>query len=168
MGTPALGCHPNGQHRNGYTSLGLPPNSLGAEGTPISSGFPNNQGCRRHTSLSTNPRGPLETATRLAQLYEFWNPIHILTQLQVQGCYPRSQALWDHWGRDRDPSPLTVTPHQKGSNASNQMTQTATLNLESYYDSTTEDSMAEDVQKFISVAFKRCLTGRGKNLQENF
>ena len=25
MGTPALGCHPNGQHWNGYTSLGLPP-----------------------------------------------------------------------------------------------------------------------------------------------
>ena len=43
MGTPALGCHPNGQHWNGCTSLGLPPNSLGAEGTPISSGCPNNQ-----------------------------------------------------------------------------------------------------------------------------
>ena len=34
------------------------------------------------------------------------------------------------------------------------------FNLESYYDSTTEDRTAEDVQKFISVAFKRCLPHR--------
>ena len=32
------------------------------------------------------------------------------------------------------------------------------FDLESYYDSTTEDRMAEEVQKFISVAFKRCLS----------
>ena len=32
------------------------------------------------------------------------------------------------------------------------------FDLESYYDSTTEDRTAEDVQKFISVAFKRCLS----------
>ena len=34
------------------------------------------------------------------------------------------------------------------------------FNLESYYDSATEDRTAEDVQKFISVAFKRCLSHR--------
>ena len=32
------------------------------------------------------------------------------------------------------------------------------FDLESYYDSATEDRTAEDVQKFISVAFKRCLS----------
>ena len=32
------------------------------------------------------------------------------------------------------------------------------FDLESYYDSTTEDRMAEEVLKFISVAFKRCLS----------
>ena len=31
------------------------------------------------------------------------------------------------------------------------------FDLKSYYDSATEDRTAEDVQKFISVAFKRCL-----------
>ena len=32
------------------------------------------------------------------------------------------------------------------------------FDLESYYDSTTEDRTAEDIQKFISVAFKPCLS----------
>ena len=43
------------------------------------------------------------------------------------------------------------------------------FNLESFYDSTTEDRMAEDVQKFISVAFKRCLSHRKrKELAKEF
>ena len=32
------------------------------------------------------------------------------------------------------------------------------FDLEAYYESATEDRTAEDVQKFISVAFKRCLS----------
>ena len=42
------------------------------------------------------------------------------------------------------------------------------FDLESYYDSATEDRTAEDVQKFISVAFKRCLAHQKRKELENF
>ena len=93
----------------------------------------------------------------------------------MQGCYPRSQALWNHWGRDRDPSPLTLTPHQNGSNALNQMTQTATLNpmRASIWSRTMTQHQRIGWQKTYRNLYQWlpkgvCLTRRGKNLQENF
>ena len=70
------------------------------------------------------------------------------------------------FGRDRDPSPLTLTPpppskrwrYFEPDDSDSDSESDEGFDLESYYDSTTEDRTAEDVQKFISVAFKRCLS----------
>ena len=101
--------------------------------------------------------------------------LEILSQLQVQGYYPKSQSLWKHWGGDRDPSPLTLTPHQKGGDTSNQMTQTVTLNLmrASIWSRTMTQQQRIGRQKTCRNLYQWLSKGvwlirRGKNLQENF